>query len=523
MKTCRSKLGTLLVMAMLAMVASSCQEQPRQAAFVDLGGQVGEDPGPEPEPEEPTRPDGVIFFKNDFCACNNTKSVIISSTTCTNFCATKNTNGVDLLYFNFTVGDEIITQGFNDVGGWCNKIISDSDNPQCALQVKAEGATTTTISFDVPKTGNSFTAPITQLAKDKTYILTLVELTSQAKSNSIQVRKLSDGPGTQPLGPLVVQPVSQYTCINRRILQDENNGDIFIEAATRLHFYFIEKFRPEKVPNGVSDVFCHDINTYGKNDSNNYPRLEETPGSFALWSSDDIRFFDLDSPPSGKRDVNELIAKKAADYGSPFSTTPDLFFQLTLSSGPTINTVGNVSASGAPLGFYMSYLNDAAAGNVAYCPKQAHYNAGDNALRAIGDVIQADTEGIYLAKRETETFTNDNGDTECLPMDIIITRETDMKRVWFYLHPTTRQPTQPVSVSSLRNNTIKFYYPYDFTTPYVKKSYQKEYTVILPDQVSQGTCSENSGGIATPSPGGIPTSYTPHDRRFGCIPVSTTP
>lgn len=523
MKTRGYNLLTLTMMIML-IILSACQEKPRAtAAFVDLGEQVTE-PEPEPEPEpEVTRPTGVIFFKNDFCACNNQKSVILSGTTCTNFCSTKQTNGQDSLYFNFTVGDEIISQGFGTVGGWCTAILPDGKNPQCVLEARSEGGgTEAPITFTVTNS-NSFSANISTLAKDKTYILTLTELTSGAKSNSIQLRKLSDGPGTTPLGPLVVQPVTQYTCINRRILEDTNNGDTFYEYAVRLHFYFIEKFRPERVPTGISDVFCHDVATHGQNDSNAYPRLEETPGAYALWSSDDVRFFDLDTPPSGQRDVNELIAKKAADYGQAFTATPNLFFELTMSSGPTINEVGNVASSGAPLGFYMSYLNDTAAGNVAYCPKQAHYNSGDISLRSIGDVLQADTEGIYLAKRETETFTNSDGETECLPMDIIITRETDMKRVWFFLHPTTRVPTQPVSVSSLRNNTIKFYYPYDFATPYVKKSYQKEYTVILPNQVDQGTCSESTGGTPTPAAGGIPTTYTPHDRRFGCIPVSTTP
>jgi len=517
----RALTSTLLILMVLLTIASGCQEKPRAGVFVDLGATVDDDTDDDTDDDDDTtatRPDGVIFFKNDFCACNNTKSVIISGTTCTNFCATKNTNGVDTLYFNFTVGDEIIAQGFNDVAGWCTTILEDNANPQCVLEARSASGTEPVISFNVVP-GNSFTANISTLAKDKTYILTLKELTSGAKSNSIQIRKPSDGAGNQQLGPLVVQPVTQYTCINRRILEDSNNGDVFYETAVRLHFYFIERFRPEKVPSGISDAFCHDVATYGKNDSNSYPRLEETPGSFALWSTEDIRFFDMDK--SGVRDVNELIAKKAADYGAPFASTPNLFFALTLSSGPTINTVGNVASSGAALGFYMSYLNDAAGGNVAYCPKQAHYNAGDTALRAIGDVLQADTEGVYLAKRETETFTNSNGETECLPMDIIITRETDMKKVWFYLHPTTRIPTQPVSASVLRNNTIKFYYPFDFTSPYVKKSHQKEYTVILPDQVSKGTCSENTGGVPTTDTAAIPTTYTPHDRRFGCIPVST--
>jgi len=379
--------------------------------------------------------------------------VIISSTTCINFCSTRATNNNDLLFFNFTISDALISMGLNSVSDWCTVPIGESTNPNCVLEVRSEGGTEPPISFEVPAGRNSFSANISVLAKDRTYILTLTELTTGVKSNSIQLRKPSDGAGNTPLGPLMVQPVSRYTCINRRILEDDNNGDTFFESAVRLHFNFIEKFRPEPVPQFVSDVFCHDISRYGRRDSSAYPRLEETPGSYALWSWDDIRFFDIDQ--SGRRDVNEIIAKKAADYGTPFASVPNLFFELRMSSGPTINQVGNTASSVQALGFYMSYFNDVAAGNVAYCPKQVHYNSGDKPLKAIGDVLQVDTEGVYLGKRETMTFVNDSGQVECLPQDILVVRESDMKKVWFFLHPTTRLPTQPTTTSSLRNNTIR--------------------------------------------------------------------
>lgn len=519
MRLYKNNLFFALLLGLMAVISGCNETVPAVRPIIANAGQT--EPEPEPEPVEPKRPDGAIFFKNDFCACNNGKSVIISSTTCINFCSTKQTQGVDLLYFNFTIGDELLAMGLNSVSDWCTTPIGTSTNPQCYLTVKSEAGDEPVITFDVPAGKNSFTANLSALSPDKTYILTLTEDNTKAKSNSIQLRKPSAGPGTIPLGPLIVQPVSRYTCINRKILQDDNNGDVFYEYAVRLHFNFIEKFRPEPVPNGVSDVFCHDVATHGQRDSSAFPRLEETPGAYALWSWDDIRFFDIDV--SGKRDVNEIIAKKAADYGAPFAAVPNLFFELKMSSGPTINQVGNTASTVQALGFYMSYLNDVAAGNVAYCPKQAHYNSGDKALKAIGDVIQADTEGVYLGKRQTETYLNENDEVECLPQDIIVVREADVLRAWFYLHPTSKIPTQPTTPSSLRNNTIKFYYPFDFTSPYVKKSYQKEYTVITPDQVGQGTCSDDTGGTPTPDNASIPTTYTPHDRRFGCVPVSTTP
>ncbi len=515
MKT--ANLGFIAMMLAL-MLVSACQEQgPRLRPLITPSATV--EPEPEPEPEEITRPNGAVFIKNDFCACNNGKSVIFSGSTCTNFCASKQTSGNDILYMNFTVNDLIISQGFQSTAGWCSLAINESDNVRCVLGVRSESGNEPSIDV-VLNAANSFTANISSLAKDKNFILTLTETSSGAKSSSIQVRKISDGEGATPVGPVIVQPVTQYTCINRRPLEDNANGDIFFENAVRLHFNFIEKFRPQPVPAGVTDVICHDIVLNGRIDNSLFPRLEETPGVYALWSNDDIRFFDIDK--SGQRDINEIIAKKALDMGSPFASTPNLFFPLTMSSGPTINTVGNTAASGAPLGFYMSYFNDQAAGNVAYCPKQFHYNSANVALRAIGEVVQSETEGIYLAKRESLTFFNsESGAIECLPMDVIVVRESDIKRSWFYIHPTTRQPTQPVTTSQIRNNQIKFYYPFDFNTPYIKKSHQMEYTLVTPDQVGQGTCSQDNGGIPNPGSDGIPTVFSPHDRRFGCIPTSS--
>jgi hypothetical protein len=78
----------------------SCQEAPRQSAFVDLAAQVEETPE-EPVEEEVVRPDGVIFIKNDFCACNNIKPVIVSGSSCSNFCSTKNTNGTNSTITNY--------------------------------------------------------------------------------------------------------------------------------------------------------------------------------------------------------------------------------------------------------------------------------------------------------------------------------------------------------------------------------------------------------------------------------------
>lgn len=157
----RANLGFIAMMLAL-MLVSACQEQgPRLRPLISPSAVA--EPEPEPEPEEITRPNGAVFIKNDFCACNNGKSAIFSGSTCTNFCANKQTSGNDILYLNFTVSDAIISQGFQSTAGWCSLQINESDNVRCVLSVRSESGNEPSIDV-VLNSANSFTANISSLA-----------------------------------------------------------------------------------------------------------------------------------------------------------------------------------------------------------------------------------------------------------------------------------------------------------------------------------------------------------------------
>jgi len=90
----------------------------------------------------------------------------------------------------------------------------------------------------------------------KHIVVTLVEATSGARSNSIQFIKFSTDLSTPIIGPLKNAPISQYTCLYRPELDYE--GDTYYDQAFRVHFYFLPSIPPAPIPAG-SEIICHDI------------------------------------------------------------------------------------------------------------------------------------------------------------------------------------------------------------------------------------------------------------------------
>lgn len=503
------------------LLLSSCNESPKRITAPIISNSTTTNPPPTTDPTVATRPDGAISFKQDFCACKDTKSIILSN--CASFCSNKNTNGAEILFFNFTVSEAIsLDSSLQTVSGWCSTPIGESKNPSCVLEAKGEDGSTVSISFN--STGNKngvFQANIGgNLDFDKTYIVTLKETTSQAKSNSIQVRKISDNPADTVLGPLEITPVIQYSCILRTLTQDSNNGDIFYDNAFRYHFYFTEKTRPDPIPSGTSNLFCHDIAKLGTTDDITYPRLEESPGAFSVWNNLDSRFYDLDG--TGTMDVNELIQKKVKEQGVTLSSAPNLFLPYPSNVSPIQNTSSGNNNTGSVLGYYMTPWIDTTT-FLAYCPNQSYYYSSNAIFIALRDLVGVDTEGLYVAKREPEAYKDSTGATVTATDDFVFVRETEVKKTWFYLK--NGLPTQPVNNTTLKNFKILFYYPYDFTSPYVKKSYQRTYTITAPTDVasgSSGTSSSSTLPSGTSSPTGVQTSYPTHDNRIGCVPVTTS-
>ncbi|WPU63888.1 hypothetical protein [Peredibacter starrii] len=465
---------------------------------------------PKCDDDTPTRPTGAIYFKSDFCACKDSKPVSYGN--CSSFCAGKNTSGAETFFANFTVTEDISLSGLGNVYAWCTTPFStDTANPECKLEAKDDQGNITYVAVDNILNSNSIKANIQDdLAYDKTYVLTLVEMTSKARSNSIQMVKFSTDVSSPTLGPLKNAPISQYTCMVREFSTDDSTGDIYYDQAYRMHFYFIPRMPPTPIPAGNSNLICHDIFNplYGAVDSELYPRFETIPGVFNLWDTTDPRFYDNNG--SGGIDVNELIIQKTRNFGGTVPTGTNFFATFSWPGSPTLSEdAGNTTNTTQPLGYYMAPWIDQSTYK-SYCLNSTHYNSSNPLFKAMRDIIEVDTEGLYIGEKAAETVTDSNGNTTTGFKDYILIRETDLKAVWFYLKSNV--PTAPTD-DNVANNAVYFYYPLNKASPFVKTSTQRIFRVRGANEL--GNSNVSSGGSTST---GSTTSYPPHDRKIGCVP-----
>jgi hypothetical protein len=290
------------------------------------------------------RPDNAIKFKTDFCGCKDTKAVTYGN--CASFCASKNTGGLEKFFANFTVTEKISLSSLKNVNGWCSTVFeTDTENPKCVIQAKDEDGNIREMDAVTTANSNAVTANMEGLSYDKTYVLTLIETKSGAKSDSIQIIKFSQDIALGSLGPIKNAPVSQYTCLVRAFSTD-TAGDIFYDSAYRLHFYFLPRIGVDPIPASQTDLICHDIfnPTYGSIDDASYPRLEEIPGIFNLWDTLDPRFYDNNG--NTIKDINEIIAQKVKNFGGgTISTATSYFNEFKWFGSPVQNTnAGNTNS-----------------------------------------------------------------------------------------------------------------------------------------------------------------------------------
>jgi hypothetical protein len=452
------------------------------------------------------RPNNAVFWKPDFCACKDSKPVSYGN--CSNFCAGKDTKGAETLFASFTVTEAISLGGLGNMYAWCKvNLPGDTQNPECELQAKDEAGNITTIEVSVPTNTNSLTANIhDKLAYDKTYVLTLVERTSGARSNSIQLVKFSTDVTLPVLGPLKNAPISQYTCMVREFSEDSSTGDIYYESAYRLHFYFIPRVPPKPIPAGNSNLICHDIFNplYGNVDDVLYPRFEQLPGVFNLWDTTDPRFYDNNG--NGQIDINEAIIQKTKNFGGSISASANFFQKFTWPGSPQLEDDAGNTNSTQPIGYFMAPWIDQTTFK-SYCLNSSHYNSSNPLFKAMRDFIGVDTEGLYIGEKSPETVKNSEGKLTSGYPDYVLIRETDLKAVWFYLKNGV--PTAPTD-DNVGNNAVYYYYPLNKASPFVKTSSQRTFRVRSASELQNGTNgSTSSGGTST---------FPPHDRKIGCIP-----
>jgi hypothetical protein len=452
-----------------------------------------------------TRPDGAITWKADFCACKDTKPVSYGN--CSVICADKATNGAEVLYANFTVSDDIaLNSSLKTVYGWCKNVLTTTDtaNPSCKLQAKDEAGNVTSVDVVVGANSNSLTANIQdKLSYDKTYVITLVEETSGAKSNSVNIIKFSSDTMLSTLGPIKKSLITQYSCLVRA-LEDDN-----FNSSYRLHFYFVPRLPPDPVAaGGNGQLICHNTALNGTADAANFPRLEEIAGIFNLWDTTDPRYYDNNN--NGALDINEAIIQKTKNFGATIPASSSFFIPFKWPGPPTLSTEAGNDTTTEPMGYYMAPWIDQTTFK-SYCLTSTHYNSTNALYKAFRDYIGVDTEGLYVGVKAAETITNSDGTTTAGLKDYLLIRETDLKAVWFYLKSGV--PTVPTD-DNVANNAVFFYYPLNTASPYIQSSTQRLYKVTSAAELSTSSTTTTSGSTST----GTRTSYPPHDRKIGCVP-----
>ncbi|MCO4754894.1 MAG: hypothetical protein KC478_10465 [Bacteriovoracaceae bacterium] len=447
------------------------------------------------------RPTGEVFVNRDFCSCLQGKADIINN--CESFCAGKPTVSTPTLFGSVKVGAPIELNGeLGNLHGWCSNEITGSDQsaPNCVMEV-FDGLSTTTVDFSTFSGSNSFQANLTALEKNKTYVATIVEKGSGAKSNEFQIRRVDppdDGTGDTTT-PLKIMPVSQYTCLNRTgTLPDTTqcgetaNGDEIFNCGTREFYYFASNNSPPPMPPGSHFILCHDPQ-FGTDDSPLFPRLELIPQHIAMWDQADIRFADQNG--DSRPDINQLIQDRLA---TEFNQTRTINI-FGLFRWPNKPNTGSGSATTPNVGFYMQPWIDSITGR-GFCPKQEQYNGTDPVFKIMKEVVGVDTEGIYIAVKQPEASDQQEGGNK-----LQLIREGLLNKIWFYFE--NGQHFVPDAITSSQK-TIMYYWPPDVNDPYVQKSTQKIYTVRAPEDI-------NSAGASS----GLVTTVRPPDKRFGCVPA----
>jgi len=506
----------LLILIIMSFSIVSCVDTIPDRTITNAGSSTGgsDDGGDDDDDDDKIiRPTGAVKFKTNFCGCKDSKPITYGD--CSSFCSGKNTNGASLFFFEFTTTEAIsLDPTFGNVYGWCNNIIDEEaeTNPSCVLQAKDENGGVVNLTLENGANGNSFFADIgnnnDRLLQDKVYILSLIEQSSGAKSDSVQIVKYAPSGPSSNLGTLKVAPITQYSCIYRPPSTDSNTGEVYYDAAFRIHYYFLPRNPPDPMPAGA-DLICHDFLNpiYGMIDHALYPRLDQKPSVFNLWDSTDPRFYNNDG--NQYIDINEHIIAKARNFGATGLSDSINFFQpfpvLSSASVPDEDG-GNNSSTAQSMGYYMAPWIDQ--NHKAYCLNNTHYNSSNPLFKAMKDIIGVEMEGIYVGVKTLESVRDRDGNYVTAPSDFILVRESEIKQAWFYLSGST--PTLPTD-ANIATKPIYFYYPINPASPYIQSSNQKLYQVKGAQElnnVSTGGSNESGGA----------NNYPPHDRRIGCIP-----
>lgn len=461
--------------------------------------------------EDEVNTDPIVLFDGAQCACISGKPAIFSN--CYSFCSNKNVTE-PTLYGTVQIGSELeavkgslnsfCTSGF----GTDQTQTTDQSGEQagsnfaCELRAKSDTGTTNLVMSFVGD--NTFTANINTLEKGVTYVMQIVELSTGRTSDTFQII-LEDQDTTEEVsGPLKLIPVARYLCMTRGGTVSQDTGNNIFDTAIGRHFFYPVGRTPPPLTGDNTFLFCHDIQRYGKQDSALYERIYLDESAFYLWNINDPRMYDQNN--NGSVDINDLIKKKLLEVYNVNDQDVNLFSPLNWPNAPTSGTTESTSSSSSNpiLGFAMAPFINQKTGR-GYCPGRDEYSSNNPLFKILEEYIGVPTEALYIGVREPRTITDSDGNTISAPDDIILVRESVLKKIWFYYQNGKHYVP---SESDKNTKQLMFYWPPDFSTPLQQKSaYQSIYFVRAP--------SELGGDLPTE----VKTTVPPSDKRYACIPA----
>ena len=455
------------------------------------------------------RPTLQIDVRNDFCSCINGKSDIIND--CDAICESKPFTTEPTLYVNGIVGPEIeLNDMFKNVHNWCTqKIESDDTDPMCTMEATDGTNTIRNIPVQTNPGSNSWSANLTGLALDRTYVVKLIESKagSEAQSKEFQIRRKRQTTNDNSSGALKITPISQYSCISygQATSPTTNLTRRITDSFSKYFYYFPSNETPAPMPpvagGNESTIVCHDEQLYPGNDKTENPRLELIPQAFAMWDKSDSRFAKK-AEYGGKMHISKIIEDRLAqEHPNSGITEVSLFFSLNYSFRPPTQSTSATNNQGV-LGFIMVPFTDTVT-KKSYCPTAAQLQGTVPLFDVLGDYV-SDTEGLFLSEKEAETVQNGSGYTPVY--GTMFVTETTLKKYGFYIE---NQLKIKATDSSFGSKTIHFYWPTSPTADPLLSGGRKLFTVRRFDELS--------GNIPTTPP----VEGTTTDKRIGCIPKSS--
>ena len=422
---------------------------------------------------KPERPSFSFEINSNFCSCINGVSDIIND--CNNFCRTKPATAEAILYVDTIPNEEIVNNPkFRNLYNWCNvQLKDDVSAPMCTLEANDGNETIKNIPVYLTPGSNRFSANISQMRKDRTYVFSVVESKSgsNARTKEAQIRRKSQ-PRRDELGAIKISPVGMYSCLFYGGRKPANGSIVRSTEYVRKSFFLAsgESARPIPRSPDVSLVVCHDEQLYPGYDSILYPRLEFDEKAFWGWDKRDEAF--------QNNTINSLISRRVLEeYGTDIGNV-SLFNPLSLENDP-MSSARSVSYVLTPFRGQMGK---------AFCPTNEDYSGANPILNVLGDYI-SDTEALY--KGESEPIMINDGIVTTYHYNNVYVPESQLAGAAFVIKNGEKvQATK----NDFHHYNVYFYFPFsEYMDPLVSNG-RYLYTV-------RG----NEGSVTS-------------DKRIGCVP-----